>query len=116
MVDDFRNFHRYKMNILIEKIKNKYDIPILIVLIALPILSVICLPIYIYYNGIVWQEPLMLIVGWFLAGTGITIGYHRLFAHRAFKTYKIIEWFYMITGSMALQNTILHNYLYIQYY
>ena len=92
----------------INNIKNKYDLPILISLILLPLLSIICIPIYIYYNGIVWQEPVILIIGWFLAGTGITVGYHRFFAHKAFKTYLIIEWFYMLTGSMALQNTILH--------
>jgi len=50
----------------------------------------------------------MLFLGWFLAGTGITVGYHRLFAHRTFKTYPIIEWIYMILGSVALQNTILN--------
>ena len=93
---------------LINNIKNKYDLPILFSLILLPLLSIICIPIYVYYNGIVWQEPVMLIICWFLSGTGITVGYHRLFAHRAFKTYPIIEWFYMLTGSMALQNTILN--------
>ena len=95
----------------INKYKNfeeKYDIPILLSLILLPLLSILCLPFYIYQNGIVWQELSMLLIGWFLAGTGITVGYHRLFSHKAFKTYSFIEWFYMITGSMALQNTIIN--------
>jgi len=92
----------------IDNIKNKYDLPVLVSLIFLPIASLICIPIYIVNYGIVWQEIAMLFIGWFFAGTGITIGYHRLFAHRTFKTYSIIEWFYMLTGSMALQNSILH--------
>ena len=92
----------------IKILKSKYDIPILLSLFFLPLLSIICVPIYIYYNGIVWQEITMLFVGWFLAGTGITVGYHRLFSHRAFRTYPIIEWFFMLSGSMALQNSIIN--------
>ena len=87
---------------------SKYDLPILFSLILLPLASITILPVYIYYNGIVWQEPVILIVGWFLAGMGITIGYHRFFAHKSFKTYPIVEWFLMIFGAMALQNTILN--------
>ena len=92
----------------IRNIKSKYDMPILLSLTLLPIASIILLPLYTYYFGIVWQEPVMLILGWFLSGTGITVGYHRLFSHRTFKAHPIIEWFYMFTGSMALQNTILY--------
>jgi stearoyl-CoA desaturase (delta-9 desaturase) len=91
----------------INNIKRKYEVPVLVSLIFLPIASIIGIPIYIINYGIVWQEIAMLFIGWFFAGTGITIGYHRLFAHRTFKTYSIIEWFYMLTGSMALQNSIL---------
>ena len=91
----FRNF-----------IKN-YNIPIVLVLTLLPLICLIGLPVYIYYNGVVWQEPIMLLIGWFLAGLGITIGYHRLFAHKTFKAKPIFEWILMLFGSMALQNTII---------
>jgi len=91
-----------------RKIIEKYDFPLLITLTLLPLICIFCLPVYIYFHGIVWQEPVMLFLGWFIAGTGITVGYHRLFSHQSFKTFPIIEWMYMIFGSMALQNTILH--------
>ena len=87
---------------------NKFDLPILSSLILLPLISFFCIPIYLYNYGIVWQELIMLFVGWFVAGTGITVGYHRLFSHRSFKTYYLAEWLFMIAGSMALQNTILN--------
>ena len=67
-----------------SKFMKKYDVPILFSLILLPLFSLVGLPIYIYHYGMVWQEPVLLFVGSFFAGTGITIGYHRLFAHRAF--------------------------------
>ena len=73
----------------------KYDLPILFTLTLLPLLSIICIPIYTYFYGVVWQELVMLFFGLFLAGTGITVGYHRLFAHKTFKTYPIIEWIYI---------------------
>ena len=92
----------------ISRYLNKFDLPILSSLILLPLISFFCIPIYLYNYGIVWQELIMLIFGWFVAGTGITIGYHRLFSHRSFKTYYLVEWLFMIAGSMALQNTILN--------
>ncbi len=49
----------------------------------------------------------MMIMGWWLAGMGITFGYHRLFAHRSFKVHPIIQFIAMLCGSAALQNTIL---------
>ena len=76
----------------------KFDLPILISLILLPLICITVLPIYIYFNGIIWQEILMLVFGWFLAGMGITIGYHRYFSHRSFKTHSIVEWFLMFFG------------------
>ena len=91
---------------MIKRLFKYYDIPITISLILLPILTLTALPIYIYYNGIVWQEPVMFAVNWFLAGLGITVGYHRLFAHKTFKAKVFFEWIAMVCGSTALQNTV----------
>ena len=44
---------------------------------------------------------------WFISGMGITMGYHRLFAHKSFKTNSFVEWILMILGSLAFENTIL---------
>ena len=92
----------------ISRYLNKFDLPILSSLILLPLISFLCIPIYLYNYGIVWQELIMLIFGWFIAGMGITVGYHRLFSHKSFKTNYLFEWLFMIAGSMALQNTILN--------
>ena len=83
-----------------------YNISMILALGLIPLTAIIGIPLYTYYNGIVWQEPTMLIIGWFLAGLGITIGYHRLFAHKSFKAKPVFEWIIMLFGSMALQNTI----------
>ena len=88
-----------------EKIK-KYDLTMVFVLTLLPLTCVIAIPLYIYNYGIVWQEPVLFAINWFLAGLGITMGYHRLFSHKAFKAKPVFEWVLMLCGSMALQNTI----------
>ena len=38
-----------------------------------------------------------------LSVVGITVGYHRLLTHRAFATYKPIEYLYAILGSLAVE-------------
>ncbi len=77
------------------------------VLTMIPIVGILGTGAYIYFNGIVWQEPIILISGWWLAGMGITFGYHRLFAHRSFKAHPVVQFIAMLCGSAALQNTIL---------
>ena len=76
-------------------------------LLLVPILGIFGTGIYIYYNGLVWQEPVLLILGWIFSGMGITFGYHRLFAHRSFNAHPTIQFIAMLCGSAALQNNII---------
>jgi len=57
----------------------------LIFLLGLHLVAIVGTPLYIYYRGVTGAEVALLC--FFLAATGmsITIGYHRLFAHRSFK-------------------------------
>ena len=91
-----------------NKFFSKYNTPILFSLLILNVITLTYFPIYIYNNGIVWQEPLIFIFGWLLSGLGITVGYHRYFSHKSFKTYPFMEWIFMFSGTMALQNKIIH--------
>ena len=49
-----------------------------------------------------WFIALML-GGWIATGLGITIGYHRLVAHRSFQTYGWVRAFWTALGAMALE-------------
>ena len=49
----------------------------------------------------------MLAVGYVLTGVGVTVGYHRLFTHRAFQTKQWVRWTFAILGSMAVEGPIL---------
>jgi len=85
----------------------KYSWSMIFALSAIPLIGVIGTSIYTYYYGIVWQEPILMILGWFFSGLGITFGYHRLFAHKSFKAHPIIEFIAMLCGSAALQNSVI---------
>jgi fatty-acid desaturase len=40
---------------------------------------------------------------WIAGGWGISMGYHRLHTHRGFKTYKLLEYFLAICGTLTLE-------------
>ena len=50
----------------------KYNWPMVFVLTMIPLVGILGTAAYIYFNGIVWQEPVIFISGWWLAGMGIT--------------------------------------------
>jgi fatty-acid desaturase len=51
--------------------------------------SLICFFIFSYY----WH------------GLGVTVGYHRLLSHRAFKCNKLVEYFWIISGYLAFEGS-----------
>jgi fatty-acid desaturase len=51
--------------------------------------SLICFFVFSYY----WH------------GLGVTIGYHRLLSHRAFKCNKLVEYFWIISGYLAFEGS-----------
>ncbi|MFG1919072.1 acyl-CoA desaturase [Micromonospora sp. NPDC048898] len=50
-----------------------------------------------------WSDVAALVTMYVLCGLGISMGYHRLFAHRAFETTKVIRYSLATVGSMAGQ-------------
>ena len=87
--------------------KKKYNWAMVTVLTLIPIIGIVGTLAYSYFNGVVWQEPFLMLSGWWIAGMGITFGHHRLFAHRSFKVHPAVQFIAMLCGSAALQNTIL---------
>jgi stearoyl-CoA desaturase (delta-9 desaturase) len=51
-----------------------------------------------------WEAVgLMLVFHWITGGLGITLGFHRLVAHRSFETPKWLEYFLVFCGTLACQ-------------
>src|ERR1035437_1400436 len=54
-----------------------------------------------------WQDLLVLAITYTLTGLGITVGYHRLFTHRSFKTTRMMRALLAVLGSMAVEGPVI---------
>jgi stearoyl-CoA desaturase (delta-9 desaturase) len=53
------------------------------------------------------QDLLVLAIFYTLTGLGITVGYHRLFTHRSFKTSRTLRALLAVLGSMAVEGPLI---------
>jgi stearoyl-CoA desaturase (delta-9 desaturase) len=54
-----------------------------------------------------WHDLLVLAITYTLTGLGITVGYHRLFTHRSFKTTRAVRALLAVLGSMAVEGPVI---------
>ena len=54
-----------------------------------------------------WQDLLVLAIMYTLTGLGITVGFHRLFTHRSFKTGRTLRAVLAVLGSMAVEGPVI---------
>ena len=54
-----------------------------------------------------WHDLLVLAITYTLTGLGITVGFHRLFTHRSFKTTRGVRALLAVLGSMAIEGPVL---------
>ncbi|MAL96470.1 MAG: acyl-CoA desaturase [Haliea sp.] len=72
-----------------------------------PILALILVPLWGFYQGFSGAQWLWALVFLYLNGLSITAGYHRLWAHNAYDAHPVLKWFFALWGAGALQNSIL---------
>ena len=75
--------------------------------VTLPFLGLIIAIGLLWNTWVNWTDLGLLAVGYVLTGVGITVGYHRLFTHRAFQTKPWLRWTFAILGSMAVEGPVL---------
>ena len=56
---------------------------------------------------LVWQDILIFFAMLIPFGFGITVGFHRLFTHRSFKTSPVMRFLWAVLGSMALEGPVI---------
>jgi stearoyl-CoA desaturase (delta-9 desaturase) len=54
-----------------------------------------------------WQDLVVLGIVYALTGAGVTVGYHRLFTHRSFKTSRPLRAVFAVLGSMAVEGSVI---------
>ena len=54
-----------------------------------------------------WHDLIVLAVTYTLSGFGVTVGFHRLFTHRSFKTSRPVRALLAVLGSMAVEGPLI---------
>jgi stearoyl-CoA desaturase (Delta-9 desaturase) len=75
--------------------------------VVLPFVAVLAAIPMLWNELIGWSDVLLFAVMYFFSTMGITVGYHRLLTHRAFATYKPIEYLFAAFGSMAVEGPVI---------
>jgi stearoyl-CoA desaturase (delta-9 desaturase) len=64
-------------------------------------------PIYLYHFGIDWFQIALFVFMFFACGFSISLGYHRLFSHIAFKASLPVRILTLVFGAAAFENSAL---------
>jgi stearoyl-CoA desaturase (delta-9 desaturase) len=67
----------------------------------LPLLGTVVALALLFYRPLTWLDMTLFFIMWLLTGIGITAGYHRLFAHRSYRTSNAVSVMLVILGSMS---------------
>jgi fatty acid desaturase len=78
-----------------------------VLVIVIPFLGLLAAPFFLWGWGFTWVDLGLLLGMYVLTALGITVGFHRLFTHRAFETYSAVKFVLVILGSMAFQGPML---------
>jgi stearoyl-CoA desaturase (delta-9 desaturase) len=70
-------------------------------------LALTATPLYIWHYGLNWFQVALFFVMFAFSGFSITLGYHRLFSHFAFKAHWSVRLFTLIFGAAAFENSAL---------
>ncbi len=78
-----------------------------LLVVVLPFVGLVSAASFWWGRGFSWTE-LFIFLGMYIAtGFGVTVGYHRLFAHRAFQTFRPIKFIFAVLGSMSIEGPLL---------
>ena len=75
--------------------------------VVLPLLGLVAAAFFLWGWGFSWVELSVLVGLYVLTALGITVGFHRLFTHRSFETYRVVQFVLGVLGSMTVQGPLL---------
>ena len=73
---------------------------------TLPLVGLVVAIALLWNRMVGFRELTILLVGYIFAGIGITVGYHRLFTHRSFQTFRVVRYAFAIFGQFAVQGNV----------
>jgi stearoyl-CoA desaturase (delta-9 desaturase) len=72
-----------------------------------PVLSLFLVGWQLWDSLLGWNDILVFLVLYVLTGLGVTVGFHRLFTHRAFKTTNSVRAAFAVLGSAAIEGPVI---------
>jgi stearoyl-CoA desaturase (delta-9 desaturase) len=75
--------------------------------VILPLAGLAAAALLVWGHGFSWVQLGLMLGMYILTGLGITVGYHRLFTHRAFEAPKFVKATFAVLGSMAVEGPLL---------
>jgi stearoyl-CoA desaturase (delta-9 desaturase) len=80
---------------------------VMLVAVIAPFFGLVAAIISLWGWGFRWSDLTLLLAMYVLTVLGVTVGYHRLFTHRAFETNTVVQFVLAVLGSMAVQGPLL---------
>ena len=80
---------------------------IYLIVITTPFIGLVLGIALLWGHGFGWVYFGMLLGGYLFSALGVTVGYHRLFCHRAFEAHPAVRFLFGVMGSTALEGSIL---------
>ena len=74
--------------------------------IGLPVVGLAVAVALLWGHGVGVTALAILAVGYVLTGLGVTVGYHRLFTHRAFETFPAVRYLLAVLGQMGVEGDV----------
>jgi stearoyl-CoA desaturase (Delta-9 desaturase) len=75
--------------------------------VLLPFVAFVAAVPMLWNELIGWTDVAAMVAMYSLSVLGITVGYHRLLTHRAFQTYKPVEYLFAVLGSLAVEGPVI---------
>ncbi|MBA3654895.1 MAG: acyl-CoA desaturase [Actinobacteria bacterium] len=72
-----------------------------------PVIALAGAVVHFWGNGVTLRDIVMAVVIYLIAGHGVTVGFHRLFTHRAFKANRPVKIALAVAGSFAFEGGII---------
>ena len=76
--------------------------------VLLPFLGVILAIVLLWDQWVDWTSLGILAFMYVVTIMGVTLGFHRLFTHRSFATYKPVEYFLAALGSVSVEGPVMN--------
>ena len=86
---------------------SRFDKRINMATVLLPPLVILGAIVLLWNRAVGWTDLAIAAVFYLLIGLGVTVGFHRMLTHRAFQTYRPVQYAFAVLGSMSVQGPVI---------